>query len=128
HLPRAERAVHLGRGTRRDSRDRTGADRRSEGAGRPVTRLLPAHVLAASAAAGLALANLVRLNPVVALLLAGALGLALAAAQAPTLAAAGAAVLVVAVGWGSWRLDALDRSALQGEIGRAGRFVAVITG
>jgi len=89
-----------------------------------VTRPLPAHLVAAGAAAGLALANLVRLHWPAPLL-----------AAAPALLAAGrsriaAAVLVVGLGgwwWGSVRLDALDRSVLAHEVGSAGPAEAVTT-
>jgi competence protein ComEC len=93
-----------------------------------VTRVLPAHVVAASAAAGLALANAVRVPPVVALVAAAALALAGAVADVPPLAAAAAVVLVLGAGWGSARLDTLDRSPLAGRIGRAGRLLVVVTG
>ncbi len=62
-VPAAARPVHVGRGARRDPGHRACADRRSEGAGRPVTRLLPAHVVVGAAVVGLALANAVRIAP-----------------------------------------------------------------
>jgi competence protein ComEC len=99
-----------------------------------VRRVLPAHIAAAAAAIGLALANAVRIGPASTLLLAsvvaGALALAGTSAGAglPAGAAAGAVVLVLALGWGSVRLDALDRSVLEGKIDRAGRLVVVVTG
>jgi competence protein ComEC len=93
-----------------------------------VTRILPAHVLAASAAAGLALANAFRLPALAALGLAAAVALAAAAVDVPPLAAGAGVALVLAAGWGGLRLDALDRSALASQIGRAGRFVVVVTG
>ncbi len=93
-----------------------------------MSRVLPAHVVAASAVAGLACANLVRLGPGVALALAAAVALFVAVSELPAPAAAGAVVLVLALGWGSARLDALDHSTLRSKIGRAGRFLVVVTG
>jgi competence protein ComEC len=93
-----------------------------------VSRLLPAHIVAVSAAVGLSLSNAVRVTPVVALVGAAALAVVLAASNLPPAGAAGGVVLVLALGWGSFRLDALDRSALTGRIGTAGRIVAVVTG
>jgi len=96
-----------------------------------VSRLLPAHLLALAAVGGLAVANLRRLelgSAGVWLLALVALG-AVLATPAPTRLAA-AAVLVGAVGWwwGSARLDALDRSPLRAELGRAERFLVEVTG
>jgi competence protein ComEC len=93
-----------------------------------VRRLLPAHVVAASAAIGLAAANAVRIAPAVALVLAAAVGLVVAVAGTSAPAATGSVVLVLALGWGSLRLNALDHSVLAGDIGRAGRLVVVVTG
>jgi competence protein ComEC len=89
---------------------------------------LPAHLVAACAAAGLALANVVRIGPVVTLCIAAAVALIVAGAEVPAPLGAGAVVLVLALGWSSARLAALDHSALRSSIGRAGRLVAVITG
>jgi competence protein ComEC len=90
--------------------------------------MLPAHVVAASAVVGLACANLVRIAPGVALALAAAVALVVAFGDLPPAAAAGAVVVVLALGWGSARLDALDHSTLRSKIGRAGRFLVVVTG
>ena len=90
-------------------------------------RLAPAHLGAAALCAGLAAANLARLHgaaPLAALVLALAL-----AAGAPPLRLAGMALTVAVAGWwwGSARLDALDRSLLVPQIGRAGRAAVVVT-
>ncbi len=88
----------------------------------------PAHLLAASLAAGLALANLGRVHDVG---LAGALvaAVAVVAAGQPHLRFALMAALLCGLGWwwASIRLDALDRSPLLGEVGRAGRATIVVT-
>lgn len=93
-----------------------------------MTRVLPAHVVAASAVVGLACANLVRVAPGIALALAAAVALVVAVGDLPPAVAAGAVVVVLALGWGSARLDALDHSTLRSKIGRAGRFLVVVTG
>ena len=93
-----------------------------------MSRLLPAHLVAACAVAGLGGANLLRLAPVTALVLAAGVALVAAAAGAPPLASIGSVVLVLALGWGGLRLDALDHSDLRTAVGRAGRIVAVVTG
>jgi competence protein ComEC len=90
-------------------------------------RLAPAHVGAAALCLGLAASNLERFQtPSIAAAL-GAAASVVALAVGVRLAAI--AVLVAAVGWwwGSVRLDALDRSPLNDEIGRAGRAIVVIT-
>ena len=90
--------------------------------------VLPAHVVAAAAVAGLCLADLVRLEAGASwwLVPAGLLVL-VAAPRAATLAVG--ALLVAAAGWwwGSTRLDALDRSPLRAEVDRAARVTAVVT-
>ena len=90
--------------------------------------MLPAHIIAAAAVAGLCLANLVRLELGASwwLGLAGLLALAVAPRSA-TLAVG--ALLVAAAGWwwGSARLDALDRSPLRADVDRAARVSAVVT-
>ena len=95
-----------------------------------MTRLLPAHVLAFGAAAGLAFANAVRLEkPVVAVGFA-AIVAAVFATVSPA-ARVGVGATLVALGgwwWGSARLDALDRSVLASQIGRAGRALVTVTG
>jgi competence protein ComEC len=94
-----------------------------------MTRLVPARVVVGAAVAGLALANAARLAPLTAVFAAGTIGLvALCLDGSSALGATGAIVLVLAWGWGSARLDALDRSVLLPDVGRAGRFVAVVTG
>ena len=61
-----------------------------------MTRVLPAHVVAASAVVGLACANLVRVAPGIALALAAAVALVVAVGDLPPAAAAGAWVVVLA--------------------------------
>jgi competence protein ComEC len=95
-----------------------------------VSRLLPAHLLALAAAFGLAAANLVRLEPHavgVVLVVAGLAVVALAPPRA-RLAAGAALLLAAGWGWGSMRLDALDRSLLSSFVGRAGDGVVEVTG
>jgi competence protein ComEC len=91
-----------------------------------VRRVLPAHVVAASAACGLAFSDVVRVR-------AGLWPLAIAAALAllaPRSAGLVPLALVVALGgwwWASWRLGELDRSPLRAEVDRAGRALVVVT-
>jgi competence protein ComEC len=93
-----------------------------------VSRLLPAHVVVGAAVAGLAFSNAARIGPPAALAGGATAGLAALWFRRDTpLPAAAALVLVLAWGWGSARLDALDRSELRADVGRAGRFVAVVT-
>jgi competence protein ComEC len=93
-----------------------------------VTRVLPAHVVAGAAVLGLALSNVVRVSFDTSWLVALAGLLVLAAAPRSGALALGAfAVLIVGWWWGSARLDALDRSPLRAEVGRAARVTAVIT-
>jgi competence protein ComEC len=95
-----------------------------------VTRLLPAHVLAGAAVAGLAAANAVRITvgaPRLALI--AALGM-LAAAAVPSPARLTIVALLFAVlGWwcGSARLAALDRSPLAPHVGEANWFAVEVT-
>ena len=90
--------------------------------------VLPAHVVAAAAVAGLCLANLVRLELGPAWWLVPGAGLVLAAApRSATLTLGALFVLGAAWWWGSARLDALDRSPLLAEVDRAARVSAVIT-
>jgi len=92
-----------------------------------VSRLLPAHVLLAAAAAGLAAALAARPRGP------GAIGLLAAAVVAlllpPGGRLAGAAAVFALAGWwwGGVRLDAVDRSPLASEVGRAGRALVVVT-
>ena len=93
-----------------------------------MSRLLPAHVVAAAAVCGLCLSDLVRLDPGTAWLPALAAVLLLAAApRAATLALGGLVVLAAGWWWGSARLAELDRSPLLAEVDRAARVSAVIT-
>jgi competence protein ComEC len=87
-----------------------------------VTKLLPAHVIAVAAVAGLAFSNLARVHGI------GWLAAVPAAALVPRRLVVGA-LLVALAGWwwGSARLDALDRSPLSADVGRAGRALAVVT-
>jgi competence protein ComEC len=94
-----------------------------------MSRLLPAHILLASALAGLTVSSVVHIRgplvlaPVVAA--AGAVVLLLPA----TWRLAGAGVVFALAGWwwGGVRLDALDRSPLRAEVGRAGRALVEVT-
>ncbi len=101
------------------SRDSTGA---------MIWTRAPAHTLAGALCLGLAGANVARVH---ALGLAASLvaAAAVVAVEAPTARLACAGVLLCALGWwwGSARLDALDRSPLTAEVGRAGRGVVVVT-
>ena len=90
-------------------------------------RIAPAHVGAAGVCLGLAGANLARAPALLAL---GLLAAAAALLPGPhPLRLVGIALLAAAGGWwwGSARLDALDRSPLTAEIGRAGRGTLVVT-
>src|SRR5262249_5073800 len=120
-LPNAARRLHVGGRARCNPRHRGRAHRGAARAGRAV-RLLPAHLFAIAAVVGLALSDLVRAH--------GAVWLAAApmVALVPRRRALGA-LLVALAGWwwGSTRLDALDRSPLRAEVGRAGRVLAVVT-
>jgi competence protein ComEC len=91
-------------------------------------RFAPVHLLAASLALGLALANLGRIH-VVGLAGSAVAIVALAFAGAPALRLAAAAALLVALGWwfASARLAAIDHSPMTAEVGRAGRVVVVVT-
>jgi competence protein ComEC len=93
-----------------------------------VTRVAPAHWLAAALCLGLATANLERLHldPLAVVVLAAA---GFAATGSPVGRLVLVAVLLFAPGWtwASMRLDRLDRSALTASVGRAGRAVVVVT-
>jgi competence protein ComEC len=95
-----------------------------------MTRVLPAHVVPAALATGIACANLARPGPgvTVALLAAGAIAIALAAPRPAQLAY----VALVAAGagwwWGGIRLDQLDRSPLKAEVDRSARALVEVTG
>jgi competence protein ComEC len=98
-----------------------------------TARLSPAHVLAAALLVGLALADAGRLD----LAGLGAAGLMVVSLPVAGLAATGsptvrfglvvALLLVLGWWWASARLDALDRSPLLSDVGRAGRAVVVVT-
>jgi competence protein ComEC len=89
---------------------------------------LPAHWLAASLCLGLAAANVQRVGSTVALALAAGLAVAATAADDARLALLVAALSVAGLWWGSVRLDALDRSPLLAEVGRAELSRVVVTG
>jgi competence protein ComEC len=92
-----------------------------------VTRVLPAHVAAAAAIAGLALANAWRPVRPLPLALVGAAALLLVPAELRRPASLAAVALAAAWWWGGIRLDQLDRSVLAPRIGTAARFVVVTT-
>jgi competence protein ComEC len=92
-------------------------------------RLLPAYVLLAAAVAGLAASLLVRVHGPLALApLVGAVAAASLVVPS-TWRLVGAAVVFALAGWwwGAVRLDALDRSPLRAEVGRAGRALVETT-
>lgn len=95
---------------------------------RLVARLPAPHVLAAALCGGLATSLGVRGSSA----LVGGVALALAAVALAEprgrVVALGAALLLAGWWWGSLRLDAIDRSLLGGEIGRAGPAVVEVTG
>jgi competence protein ComEC len=95
-----------------------------------MTRILPAHVVAAALALGLAGSNAVRLGfePLAALVAVGALAITLGAPRSMHLASV--ALLAVGAGWwwGGVRLDALDRSPLRAEVDRSARALVEVTG
>ena len=97
-----------------------------------MTRVLPAHVVAAVCCAGLAAADATRLHglPAAATVACAVTSLAAAVAPARWRQVAVAAVIVGVGGWwwASVRLDSLDRTQLASRIGSAGRFVVVTTG
>jgi competence protein ComEC len=90
-------------------------------------RPAPAHVGAAALCLGLAGANLERAHSHVSLAVLGSTTAAVATTPGRRLA--GIAVLVALLGWwwGTVRLDALDRSPLAPQVGRAGRATIVVT-
>jgi competence protein ComEC len=91
-------------------------------------RVLPAHVIVAACAAGLAASVAFRVHEPVFLAAAGALASAvLAPAGWGRVGVLAALTLAGAWWWGSTRLDQLDRSILAPRIGTAGRFVVVTT-
>jgi competence protein ComEC len=93
-----------------------------------VSRPLPAHVLMAATALGLSASLALRFRgPAGPVLLSG---VAASLLLPPAARLAGAAALLALVGWwwGGVRLDALDRSPLRSELGRAGRALVEVTG
>ncbi len=92
-----------------------------------TTRVLPAHIVVGACVAGLALANLVRLHGAGVLLLAALPCAAFALPFEARIALAAAFACGLGWWWGSVRLDALDRSVLVAQIGRAEDGVAVTT-
>jgi competence protein ComEC len=80
---------------------------------------LPAHWLAASLCLGLAASNAMRLASPVVVGLAVLLAAASALGEAHRLGLLVAALALVGLWWGSVRLDALDRSPLLSQVGRA---------
>jgi len=94
-----------------------------------VTRVLPAHVVVAACAVGLAASDAVRVHdPALLAFGAGLVAVVLAPAGWGRAALLAALALAGAWWWGSTRLDQLDRSTLTPRIGTADRFVAVTTG
>jgi competence protein ComEC len=92
-----------------------------------IRRLAPAQIAVAALCLGLAAGNLQRAHGFPQLGLFAAAGAALA--HPPTSRAVTIPLLLAAAGWwwGSVRLDALDRSPLTAQIGRAGRAAVVVT-
>jgi len=91
-------------------------------------RVPAAHLLAGAFCVGLALALLVRETHLGLGLGAAVLGLTALAAGSGRAACLAAALLLAGVWWGSVRLDALDRSLLVPEIGRAALARVEVTG
>jgi competence protein ComEC len=90
--------------------------------------ILPAHVLVAACAVGLAASDAVRLGqPVLASGVAALAAVLVAPSRWARVGVAAAVVLVGAWWWGSTRLDALDHSSLAPQTGTAGRFLVVTT-
>jgi competence protein ComEC len=93
-------------------------------------RLFPLHCLVAALCSGLAAANVIRVRGLW-VVVAGGLLLVVGAAcdrGAVALALSAAALVLWALWWGNVRLDALDRSPLRREIGRAGGALVEVTG
>ena len=91
-----------------------------------MTRLLPAQAVLGAGALGLAFADLARPRGVAVLALA-ALPPVLLAVGGPRLAVVSCAAVCLGWWWGAARLDALDRSVLLADVGRAGDLDAVTT-
>lgn len=93
-----------------------------------IAHRLPLHCVAAALCAGLACANATRpRGPVPPLACMAALTLAAIARAGPRLGLACCAALLAGLSWGAVRLDALDRSPLRAELGRAGWAVVELT-
>ncbi|HST15786.1 MAG TPA: ComEC/Rec2 family competence protein [Gaiellaceae bacterium] len=93
-----------------------------------MTRLLPAHVVVAACAVGLAASDAVRIHDAaVVAVAAGLVSALLAPAGWGRPAFLAALALGVAWWWGSARLDQLDHTVLAPRIGTADRFVVVTT-
>jgi competence protein ComEC len=93
-----------------------------------VRGILPAHVIVAACAVGLAASDALRVHDPVLVALGGAVAsLLLAPSGWERVALLAALSLAGAWWWGSTRLEQLDRSALAARIGTADRFVAVTT-
>jgi competence protein ComEC len=97
--------------------------------GRLATQFSP-HVLAGALCAGLASANLLRAQNLFVLITGAALLVLSSAAETAVLRVglAGAALAFWGLWWGSVRLDALDRSPLRAEVGRAAQSLVEVTG
>jgi competence protein ComEC len=94
-----------------------------------VSRVLPAHLLLAAAMLGLAGSLVLRFRgPAAPVLMAAGIGGALVLPPAARLAGAAALLALIGWWWGGVRLDALDRSPLRSEVGRAGRALVEVTG
>jgi competence protein ComEC len=95
-----------------------------------MTRVLPAHIVAAALVTGLACSDLVRpgATVLVVLLAAGALAIALAAPRPARLAYVALLAAGAGLWWGCIRLDQLDRSPLRAEVERAARTLVEVTG
>jgi len=93
-------------------------------------RVLPAHFAVIAAAAGLALANVLRVGgrAATAGVGLGVAGAVLGGSRRSVIAGAVAVILVGGWWWGSHRLAALDRSPLSAELGRSGEARVEITG
>ncbi|MGH7358268.1 MAG: hypothetical protein ACREJR_05575, partial [Candidatus Rokuibacteriota bacterium] len=95
---------------------------------RGLGRVPAAHLLVGALCCGLTLALVARISsPLLALAAAGLVGLALAGERHRAFLLA-AALVAAGLWWGAVRLEALDRSVLAAEIGRAGLARVVVTG
>lgn len=84
----------------------------------------PPHSFLATLCFGIGFANLIRLPTLAALAFAGVV--ALAATSGRALAAVACALAIFGWWWGSVRLDRLDQSVLEGQVGRAERASVVV--